>query len=220
MDTPTNTPSSSWAKPSENLNSRKPDDPNSTVTRDNYRQIKTRYFQSLNLGKARQTAGPTNPPAKPLSKKIPPTSSPIPTHVRKRSNTQPAQNGDRKTSPAAVIPPAATSNQADYFVPFAMSIPANVVLGQSFAPSYLPRSHLDSRENLLDLDEDLVGPREEWEDEDMFEHSAPIEIPLVEEHHVPTMSVATPNFVDRDTNDFEIDQRRRAAKIRSMIPIE
>jgi len=244
ISTPPNTPASSWVQPPRErtiiTNNKANGSSDAEVSKDNYKHIKTRYFQSLNLGKARQSSsnGSTNSnsPAKSTPTKKAPISTPfipIPnqTHTRKRSNTQPVafyqQPVPHNTSnqiPERKSNPLNTQNQSqnpDYFVPFAMSVPANVILSQSFAPSYIPRSSLyDSRDNLMDLDEDLVGPRESEEfDGFEFEHSQPIEIPVMDEEELQ-MTVAKSNFVDRDTDDFETSQRRRNAKLRSMVPIE
>lgn len=187
-----------------------------------YKAIKTRYFQSLNLGKQRSprsSADGTSAPVPPRKPVPTATSAPIATHthVRRRSNTQPGVF-------FAPLPPKEErkqpSNAPDNYMQFAMSVPAHMVLAQSYAPSYMPSSSLDARlprdNSFDDFDDEPVYGRGRATS---FESSQPIQITgNSREDNSPILAAS--NFVDRETDDAEAAQRRRAAKIRSMVSAE
>lgn len=183
-----------------------------------YKAIKTRYFQSLNLGKQRSpraSAEGSSAPAPPRKPIPTATSAPIATHVRRRSNTQPGVF-------FAPLPPKEERKQpssADNYMQFAMSVPAHMILGQSYAPSYMPNSSLDARlprdASFEDLDDEPIYGRGRAVS---FESSQPIQITGNSQDDSPPLAAS--NFVDRETDDAEAVQRRRAAKIRSMVSAE
>ena len=197
----------------------------------NYKSIKTRYFQSLNLGKHRGPAPVSGGSATPGKKPTATAAMPIQrTHTRQRSNTQPAVFLSGPPSAAESMPSAgggrpmpgtAPAGGSDYFVPFAMSVPAHMLLENAMAPSYMPRSLLDSRDTSLeDLDEDVIGRNHHADDD--FEHSQPIAIPVgaAGAHSDDSRPLLDPNFVDHDANSIDKEQRRRAAKIRTLVSSE
>lgn len=120
------------------------------------------------------------------------------------------------------MPIPAAGGASDSYMQFAMSVPAHMVLAQSYAPSYapsyMPHSALDARlpreGSFEDLDEDVYGRGRS----ESFETSQPIAIAKhSREGDSPKLAVS--NFVDRETDNAG-EERRRAAKIRSLVSSE
>jgi hypothetical protein len=109
---------------------------------------------------------------------------------------------------------------SDTYMQFAMSVPAHMVLGQSYAPSYMPSSSLDARlprdASFDELDDEEVYGRGRSQS---FEVSQPIAI-AAHNSRGESPGLAVSNFVDRETDDAGEAQRRRAARIRAMVSAE
>jgi len=198
---------------------------------DNYSHIKSRYFQSLNLSKTKGQEDANNARLSKLKlqQNHNPSSSasqPIPTPNRKRSITQPL-NVRKPGEDKSIDSHNNTNNQpSDYFVPFAMSVPTSVILGSSFAPygaSIMSRPSLDQRPTGAYSDEQFFDDDIDSDDDyfDSREISQPILIPSQANKYIEDDEAAKRTLTARPVlEDNYVEQRRKNAKIRSLVAAE